>query len=189
MYVFLIYLHLAYGKLLEINISGQIIIFHQARFPWNKGNSLTKPPFGVRSCEVAIIWPEYMPVPSSPIWETIKKTGGFTPKTTPTASAWPARVQFTTGIAIGSTVEGETPGNVQIGGTKKSPNGQYILVIYHLSGQISISPKPELRGFWGSSLIKPPFRVTSADVLIICPDLYIYIYCLLGCPGSRKWTD
>ena len=37
------------------------------------------------------------------------------------------------------------------------------------SGQISIIPKPELRGFWGSSLIKPPFRVTSADVVIICP--------------------
>ena len=40
----------------------------------------------------------------------------------------------------------------------------------HPSGQISIIPKPELRGFWGSSLIKPPFRVTSADVVIICPD-------------------
>ncbi len=39
------------------------------------------------------------------------------------------------------------------------------------SGQISIMPKPELRGFWGSSLIKPPFRVTSADVAIICPDI------------------
>ena len=25
---------------------------------WNKGISLTKPPFGVRSCEVAIIWPD-----------------------------------------------------------------------------------------------------------------------------------
>ena len=35
--------------------SGQITIFHQPRFPWNKGISLTKPPFGVRSCEVAII--------------------------------------------------------------------------------------------------------------------------------------
>ena len=35
--------------------SGQIIIFHQPRFPWNKGISLSKPPFGVRSCEVAII--------------------------------------------------------------------------------------------------------------------------------------
>ena len=32
--------------------SGQIIIFHQPRFPWNKEISLTKPPFGVRSCEV-----------------------------------------------------------------------------------------------------------------------------------------
>ena len=27
--------------------SGQIIIFHQPRFPWNKGISLAKPPFGV----------------------------------------------------------------------------------------------------------------------------------------------
>ncbi len=41
-------------------ISGQIIIFHQPRFPWNKGISLTKPPFGVRSCEVAIIWPDHL---------------------------------------------------------------------------------------------------------------------------------
>ena len=39
-------------------LSGQIIIFHQPRFPWNKGISLTKPPFGVRSGEVAIIWPD-----------------------------------------------------------------------------------------------------------------------------------
>ena len=31
------------------------------------------------------------------------------------------------------------------------------------SGQISIIPKPELRGFWGSSLIKPPFRVTTRE--------------------------
>ena len=27
-------------------------------FPWNTGISVTKPPFGVRSCEVAIIWPD-----------------------------------------------------------------------------------------------------------------------------------
>ena len=40
------------------NISGQIIIFRQPRFPWNKGISLTKPPFGVRWCEVPIIWPD-----------------------------------------------------------------------------------------------------------------------------------
>ena len=39
--------------------SGQIMIFHQPRFPWNKGISLTKPPFGGnRSCEVVIIWPD-----------------------------------------------------------------------------------------------------------------------------------
>ena len=31
---------------------------HQPRFNWNKGISRTKPPFGVRSCEVAIIWPD-----------------------------------------------------------------------------------------------------------------------------------
>ncbi len=30
--------------------------------------------------------------------------------------------------------------------------------------------KPELRGFWGDSLTKPPFGVTSAEVVIICPD-------------------
>ena len=38
------------------------------------------------------------------------------------------------------------------------------------SGQISIIPKPELRGFWGSSLTKPPFRVTSAGVVTIQPQ-------------------
>ena len=37
----------------------------------------------------------------------------------------------------------------------------------YTSGQISIIPKPELRGFGGSSLIKPPFGVTSAEVVII----------------------
>ena len=67
--------------------------------------------------------------------------------------------------------------------TKKKSKGSYtgwlkrihfsrhsIMKPSHHSGQISIIPKPELRGFWGSSLIKPPFRVTSADVAIICPD-------------------
>ena len=38
-----------------------------------------------------------------------------------------------------------------------------------LSGQITIIPTPELRGFWGDSLTKPPFGVTSAEVAIICP--------------------
>ena len=44
----------------KIIISAQIKIFHQPRFPWNKGIPLTEPPFGVRSCEVAIIWPDYV---------------------------------------------------------------------------------------------------------------------------------
>ena len=38
----------------RIRTFGQITIFHQPRFLWNKGNSRTKPPFGVRSCEV--VW-------------------------------------------------------------------------------------------------------------------------------------
>ena len=38
--------------------SGQIILFHQPRFAWNKGMSLSQLHFGVRSCEVARIWPE-----------------------------------------------------------------------------------------------------------------------------------
>ena len=46
--------------LLSVYYSGQIIMFHQPRFPWNKGMCLTKPPFGVRSCEVAIIWQDYL---------------------------------------------------------------------------------------------------------------------------------
>ena len=37
------------------------------------------------------------------------------------------------------------------------------------SGQTTIIPKPELRGLLGDSLTKPPFKVTSAEVVIICP--------------------
>ena len=48
-----------------------------------------------------------------------------------------------------------------------------VIVMLIFSGQISIIPKPELKGFLGSSLIKPPFRVTSADVVIICPDILV----------------
>ncbi len=49
---------------------------------------------------------------------------------------------------------------------------QSTVAVVGISGQISIIPKPELRGFWGSSLIKPPFRVTSArNVVIICPGI------------------
>ena len=40
----------------------------------------------------------------------------------------------------------------------------------HKPGQITIIPKPELRGFWGDSLTKLPFGVTSAEVAINCPD-------------------
>ena len=35
--------------------TGQIIIIHQPRFPRHNGSSLSQLPFGVRSCEVAII--------------------------------------------------------------------------------------------------------------------------------------
>ena len=52
-------------RFFKIIYSGQIIIFHQPRSPWNKGISLTKPPFGMRSCEVAIIWPDIFPIGSS----------------------------------------------------------------------------------------------------------------------------
>ena len=39
-----------------------------------------------------------------------------------------------------------------------------------ISGQITTIPKPELRGFGGDSLTKPAFKVTSAEVAIICPE-------------------
>ena len=62
--------------------SGQIIIFHQPRFSWNKGLSLTKPPpfGGNRSCEVAIIWPD----PMSP-------SGTWLPPLSWSPTAWDAR--------------------------------------------------------------------------------------------------
>ena len=62
-YVYRCYIHLPWlcenwNTHLILHQSGQIMIFHQPRFSWNKGISLTKPPFGVRSCEVARIWPD-----------------------------------------------------------------------------------------------------------------------------------
>ena len=45
----------------------------------------------------------------------------------------------------------------------------------YILGQITIIPKPELRSFWEDSPTKPPFGVTSAEVVTICPDRY-YIY-------------
>ena len=60
------------------------------------------------------------------------------------------------------------------------------IYIYHkftinVSGQITIIPKPEFVGDFGdASLTKPPFGVTSAEVAIICPDVWniysTYIY-------------
>ena len=40
-----------------------------------------------------------------------------------------------------------------------------------MSGQFSIIPKPEVRGFLRDSLTKAQFEVTSAEVVIICPDM------------------
>ena len=80
------------------------MIFHQPRFSWNKGISLTKPPFGVRSCEVAIIWPEsslsfqsYFPMqPRLEVWKTPKNwTNGYhkwwapgNPVDSPASKSW-----------------------------------------------------------------------------------------------------
>ena len=55
------------------------------------------------------------------------------------------------------------------------------MVLEHVSGQITIIPKPELRGFWRDSLTKPPFGVTSAEVAIICQD--VFMAGQLGPPG------
>ena len=48
-------------------------------------------------------------------------------------------------------------------------NSEIIASLKLTSGQITLIPKPELRRFWGDSLTKPPFGVTSAEVAIICP--------------------
>ena len=50
----------------------------------------------------------------------------------------------------------------------------YTIYYHQYTWQITIIPKPELRWFWGDSLTKPPFRVTSAEVAIICPDQYTW---------------
>ena len=69
----------AVGICLNI-ISGQIIIFHQPRFPWNKGFPLLN--HGVRSCEVAKVWPDYMYTSFFKVtWNHIPNEGQmFTPK-------------------------------------------------------------------------------------------------------------
>ena len=60
----------------------------------------------------------------------------------------------------------ETPSRSLISHTRDMGDVQFNDHSSSSSGQISIIPKPELRGFWGDSLTKPPFRVTSADVVI-----------------------
>ena len=65
---------------------------------------------------------------------------------------------------------------------KSVQNVMNVCVRWRISGQIIIIPKPELRGFWGSFLIKPPFRVTSADVVIICPGI-----CLKQSDWAGDW--
>ena len=73
--------------IIYIYISGQIIIFHQSRFPWNNGISLSQLPFGVRSREVAIIWPDtYMDiitVPNKPSHRKEIKSAPTTPRKPP----------------------------------------------------------------------------------------------------------
>ena len=54
-------------------------------------------------------------------------------------------------------------GNLQL-----DPGPTLCRLIYHASGQITISPKPELRAFGEDSISKLPFGVTSAEVAIIC---------------------
>ena len=44
--------------------------------------------------------------------------------------------------------------------------------VYDVSGQITTIHKPESKGFGGDSLIKPAFKVTSAEVAMICSDVY-----------------
>ena len=53
-----------------------------------------------------------------------------------------------------------------------NPFGFLLESLKKTSGQITIIPKPELRGFWGDSLTKPPFGVTTRrkQVAIICPE-------------------
>ena len=57
----------------------------------------------------------------------------------------------------------------------------------HISGQITIIPKPELRGFWGDSLTKPPFGVTSAEVVINCPDISIFFFRTCNLMNLCSW--
>ena len=55
------------------------------------------------------------------------------------------------------------------------PCTHHIYLLYNLEGSKGVShdhiiPKLELRAFWGHSLTKPLCGVTSAEVVIICPE-------------------
>ena len=66
------------------------------------------------------------------------------------------------------------PNTSAIYGTVLQPNQPTKNIgIYIIWANFPIIPKPELRGFGGDSLTKPPLGVTSAEVVIICPE-----YCL-----------
>ena len=54
------------------------------------------------------------------------------------------------------------------------PLGCFSMFTFHPSGQSSIFPRPELRTFWKDSHTKPPFGVTSDEVVIICPDPFTF---------------
>ena len=86
---------------------------------------------------------------------------------------------------------------------KKSPTKQiqdmssedmHHLIGWVAWGQITIIPKPELRGLWEDSLTKPPFGVTSAEVATICPgymgeitdSIPLFYIFLLNSPGDPK---
>ena len=64
-------------------------------------------------------------------------------------------------------------------GFSGTSGGQEIL---HPTKMSSLLPwrKPELRGFLGDSLTKPPFKVTSAEVAIVCPDCLYSVGYLQG---------
>ena len=90
--------------------SGQIIIFHQPGFSWNKGTSLTKPPFGEnRSCEVAIIWPDWIMKPQGSGWKFQKYLSCHHRGVLPGFGGWnpgfrPGRLGFTLGKMRGITI-------------------------------------------------------------------------------------
>ena len=98
------------------------------------------------------------------------------------------------------SVTGRKGGNPGGGGCFVCLFGSLFVVVSDVriqSGQISIIPKPELRGFWWDSLTKPPFGVTSAEVAIICPDPMIFFDPWLTNPtpkvirfvGGVGWTS